>query len=279
MNSPDSRTATAPDERALEASIEKLFISFGNNHVLKGVDLRIARGEIVAIIGASGGGKSVLLKLMIGCLHPSAGCVRMADHEAPGSPLVDLDSLDEQGMDRLRRHWAVVFQKNALYGGTVYENIALGLADVKGEDDQQIRSHVRTVLEAVGLEYSTVAEMQRDEVSGGMAKRVAIARALALDPVLMFYDEPTSGLDPARAGQIQTLIQNVHNRMPEIGIQRTSIIVTHDVGLLYRLRPRIIMLHDGRVYFDGSTDDFQKIDSAEVAPYLKLMPLLHARVR
>lgn len=262
----------------VETRAEDLHKSFGSNPVLRGINLTVRRGEIVAIVGASGGGKSVLLKHLIGILRPDSGRVWMADHESPGSPLVDLAGLDEGGMDRLRRHWAVVFQKNALFTGSVYDNIALGLSDVKGLDDQSIRERVRNVLEAVGLNFEEVSRMERDQVSGGMAKRVAVARALALDPVLMLYDEPTSGLDPARAEQIQDLIRDVHRRNSDLGIARTTLIVTHDTGLLYRLRPRIIMLHEGRIYFDGAAEEFEQADSDVIRPYLALMPALHQRI-
>jgi phospholipid/cholesterol/gamma-HCH transport system ATP-binding protein len=259
--------------------VENLHKSFGRNQVLRGVNLSIRRGEMVAIVGASGGGKSVLLKHLIGVLRPDVGRVCTADHESPGSPLVDLATLDEAGMDRLRRHWAIVFQKNALFSGTVFDNVALGLSDVKGMSDQQIRDRVRQVLESVGLGFDEVAPMDRDQVSGGMAKRVAIARALALDPVLMFYDEPTTGLDPGRSEQIQNLIAEVHGRPADDGERRTTIIVTHDTGLLFRLQPRIIMLHEGVVHFDGTAEAFQHSDSPAVRPYLELMPVLQARAR
>lgn len=270
---------TVDDPRPLEVLVEGLHKSFGRNHVLRGVSLSIRRGEMAAIVGASGGGKSVLLKHLIGALRPDKGRVCMADHELPGAPLVNLATLDEAGMDQLRRHWAIVFQKNALFSGTVYENVALGLSDVKGMNDQQIHDRVRQVLESVGLGFDEVAPMDRDQVSGGMAKRVAIARALALDPVLMFYDEPTTGLDPGRSEQIQNLITEVHNRPADDGQRRTTIIVTHDTALLFRLGPRIIMLHDGVVDFDGTADAFQHSDSPAVRPYLELMPVLQARAR
>lgn len=263
--------------RPLEIQVTKLHKSFGINKVLQGVDLSVHRGEMIAIVGASGGGKSVLLKHMIGVLRPDSGRVCVADHEATGSPLVDLSMLDEEGLDRLRRHWGVVFQKNALFSGNVFDNVALGLEDVKGMEEQRIRERVEEVLKAVGLDYNAVAPMDREQVSGGMAKRIAIARALALDPVLIFHDEPTTGLDPGRAEQIQELIREVHHRTPELGIQRTTVIVTHDSSLLYRLQPRIIMLAEGKVFFDGSTRDFQSNDSPIVRPYQAVMPILHAR--
>lgn len=121
--------------------------------------------------------------------------------------------------------------------------------------------------------------MEREELSGGMAKRVAVTRATALDPALIFYDEPTTGLDPEHAEQIQKLVASVHLRKSDLGIQKTSVIVTHDTALLSRLQPRVIMLHDGKVWFDGSTEAFRGVDSDIVRPYVELMPALHGRVQ
>src|SRR5207249_3619807 len=202
------------------------------NAVLRGVDLVVRRGELAAIVGASGSGKTVLLKHLIGHLHPDRGRVLLADHESPDAPLVDLASLDEEATDRLRRHWAVVFQKNALFTGTVYDNIALGLFDVKGMDETQARQRATEMLKSVGLDPDQVLDVDRDQLSGGMAKRVAVARALALDPVVMFYDEPTTGLDPEHAQQIHELIKEVHEKRAERDVQRTTIIITHDTVLL-----------------------------------------------
>jgi phospholipid/cholesterol/gamma-HCH transport system ATP-binding protein len=114
--------ATPPEVRA-----EDVHKAFGDHHVLRGIDLTVTRGELVAIVGGSGSGKTVLLRHFLGFLNPDRGRVWVADHESPGSPLVDLATLDDNGMDRLRRHWAIVFQGNALFPGTVYENIALVL--------------------------------------------------------------------------------------------------------------------------------------------------------
>ena len=264
-------------EVPLEIRVEGVRKSFGAIAVLRGVNLDVHRGEMIAIVGESGGGKTVLLRIMIGQIRPDQGRVWLADHELNGAPLVDLSQLSDEQMDSLRRHWAVVFQKNALFTGTVYQNIALGLSEVKGLDAGEIDRRVRSVIASVGLNPDQVLQLDRDNLSGGMAKRVAVARALALDPVLIFYDEPTTGLDPEHAGQIQDLIRDVHQRIPEMGIPRTSVIVTHDIGLLYRLRPRILVLHDGGVNFDGGYDAFVSSDSPVIRPYLELMPALHHR--
>jgi phospholipid/cholesterol/gamma-HCH transport system ATP-binding protein len=266
-----------PHGSPLEIRAEDLHKSFNQKHVLNGISLDIRRGEMIAVVGESGGGKTVLLKHFMGRLQPDAGRVFVADHESPGTPLRDLSTLDDGQMDRLRRHWAVVFQKNALYTGTVYDNIALGLEEIKGYDVAEIARRVREAVAAVGLDPDHVPQLAREELSGGMAKRVALARAMALDPALIFYDEPTTGLDPEHAGQIQQLIRTVHQRKPDPQTDRTTVIVTHDAALLFHLQPRVVMLHGGKVFFDGSTEQFSRSDSPVIRPYLELMPILHGR--
>lgn len=261
---------------ATEIRVENLHKSFGANHVLRGVNLSINRGEIIAIVGGSGSGKTVLLEQIIGQMRPDQGKVWLADHESEDSPLVELSTLNEAGMDRLRIHWAVVFQSNALFSGTVEENISLALQYVQGLDDAETQKRVRRAIQAVGLEPDDVLPIQRDQLSGGMAKRVAIARALALDPLLMFFDEPTTGLDPEHAKLIENLILTTY-KQEQAGVSRTTLIVTHDKDLLYRLRPRVIMLHEGQVFFDGSYTAFEQSDSPIIRPYFELMPVLHQR--
>jgi phospholipid/cholesterol/gamma-HCH transport system ATP-binding protein len=263
----------------LEVRADGVYKAFGGHAVLRGVDLTIRRGELVAIVGGSGTGKTVLLRHFLGRYPPDRGRVWVADHESDGAPLVDLATLDEAGMDRLRRHWAIVFQGNALFPGTVYENIALALREVKGMGEAEIGRRAAEVVTAVGLDVGSVLNLDRAELSGGMAKRVGIARALALEPALIFYDEPTSGLDPHLAQQIQDLINRVHVRGQDGVPRRTTILVTHDKDLLYRLQPRVVMLHEGRVGFDGSYESFRRSESAVIRPYFDLMPELHQRVR
>jgi phospholipid/cholesterol/gamma-HCH transport system ATP-binding protein len=262
-----------PKERPIEIRVEGLHKAFGGVPVLKGIDLEVARGDLVAIIGASGCGKSVLLHHIIGHLKPDRGRILLADHEQPGAPLVDLAALDEPGLDRIRIHTAVVFQRNALFSATVYENIALWLREIKHLDEEEIGRRAREALDAVGFEGDdTVLRKDRAELSGGMAKRVALARALAMRPYTIFYDEPTTGLDPTNAAQIHDLIVATHKQR---GVERTTVIITHDKDLLRRLAPRIVMLDDGRVHFDGPYAEFEAADSDIIRPYLEAMPTLH----
>jgi phospholipid/cholesterol/gamma-HCH transport system ATP-binding protein len=277
-SAPSSRVkAGEAADRPAEIQVEGLHKSFDKNHVLRGIDVVINRGDIVAIVGDSGSGKTVLLKHIIGQLQPDEGRVLVADHEAEGAPLKDLSTLDEEQMDHLRIHWAIVFQRNALLTGTVYDNIHLWLQEIKNMEEGDIRKRAHDVLKAVGLEPDKVMELDRSELSGGMAKRVAIARALAMDPLVMFYDEPTPGLDPKHAQLIHELIYSVHHQKPQSGTERTTLIITHDKDLLTRLQPRIVMLHEGKVFFDGTYEAFKQSKSKVIRPYFDLMPILHRR--
>lgn len=282
MHRPDSpcdRPQASEDDTApLEIRTEDLHKSFGSNHVLRGINLDIHRGEILAIVGGSGCGKTVLLEHLIGHMHPDQGRVFVADHDRENAPLTDLAPLDDQAMDHIRTHWAVVFQRNALFSGTVYENIALWLREVRHLDEDEIRRRARVAVDAVGLNPDTVLVKEREDLSGGMAKRVAVARALAMEPILMFYDEPTTGLDPHHAAQIHDLICHTHRQEQQADLQRTTAIITHDKDLLHRLRPRIVMLHDGLVFFDGPYKAFEQSDSPVIRPYFDLMPVLQRRV-
>ncbi len=271
-----SKSRMTSNETA-EIKLENVHKSFEGRKILNGITVSIRRGEIVAIVGGSGSGKTVLMRHILGHFMPDSGNVLVADHELEGAPLVDLSALDESQLDHLRRHWAVVFQRNALFSGSVYENIALALREVKGLPEDEIQKRATRVLTAVGLNVNSVMQLDRDELSGGMAKRVAIARALALEPLLLFYDEPTTGLDPQMAEQIQNLILENHQQSISRSDKHTTLIITHDKDLLHRLRPRVVMLHQGKIFFDGTYEAFNQSDSPEVRPYLDRMDSLHYR--
>lgn len=272
-----SRRQPDRQQDALEIRVEDLHKAFGDLRVLRGVDLEVRRADLLAIVGPSGCGKTVLLDHIIGLHAPDRGRVLVANHERNGAPLLDLAELDQSELDAIRRHWAVVFQRNALFSGTVYENIALWLREVGHLSEKEILPRVKHSLNAVGLDFESVMDKDRDELSGGMAKRVAVARAVAMNPHLIFYDEPTTGLDPHHAGQIHELLIDTHNATLDDGTPRTSVLITHDKDLLARLKPRIVMLHEGRVFFDGPYDEFEESDSELVRPYFELMPALHQR--
>ena len=264
-------------ESTTEIRVTRLHKAFEGKAVLRGVDLEIPRGDLVAVVGGSGCGKTVLMNHILGLLVPDQGRVEVADHERDGAPLTDLANLDDKRLALLHTHWGVVFQSNALFSGTVYDNIRLWLDEIKHMPDSEIVPVARRVLEAVSLP-SDEAFLDTDigSLSGGMAKRLATARALSMDPELIFYDEPTTGLDPTSAAQVQDLIRATHEARAD-ATPRTTVIITHDKDLLGRLRPRMVMLHQGQVFFDGSFEDFAESESPVVRPYFDLMPVLHQR--
>jgi len=261
-----------------ELRIDGLCKAFGAHRVLTGIDLSIERGEIVAIVGGSGSGKTVLLNHILGRLDPDQGRVLVADHDMDGAPLIDLTALDTMETDRLHTHWGVVFQRNALFSGTVLDNIGLWLSEVRGLEEPEIIAVAQKVLAAVDLpDTDDFMATDVNELSGGMAKRLAVARALAMDPEVLFYDEPTTGLDPTTASTMHDLIARTHVAPTRSGKHRTTLIVTHDKDLLRRLQPRTVMLHEGGVFFDGPFEDFEGSASPIIRPYFDLMPVLHGR--
>jgi len=262
----------------VEIQIEGLSKAFGNHQVLRGIDLKIRRGELVAVVGGSGCGKTVLLNHILGQLEPDAGVVRVADHDRADdqgtAPLVNVAQLSPAQLDALHTHWGVVFQMNALFSGSVFDNIRLWLHEVKHLEDEDIVPIARRVLGAVSLDdRDAFLETDVNSLSGGMAKRLAVARALSMNPDAIFYDEPTTGLDPTSASQIQDLILATHEQNGQL--ERTTLIITHDKDLLGRLEPRTVMLHEGQVFFDGPFHDFAASASPIIRPYFDQMPVLH----
>lgn len=263
---------------ASEIRVEGLHKTFDEQQVLRGVDLEIHRGELITVVGGSGCGKTVLLNHILGLMTPDAGRIMVTDYARSDAALVDLATLADRQIDNIHTHWGAVFQSNALFSGTVLDNIALWLREVRNLEDDAIVESARSVLASVALpENSGFLETDVCALSGGMAKRLAVARALSMDPMVMFYDEPTTGLDPTTASEIQDLVLATHLEKGRNGLARTTVIVTHDKDLLVRLRPRTVMLHEGRVLFDGPFDEFEASDSSIIRPYFDLMPALHQR--
>lgn len=217
--------------------------SFGDKPVLRGLDLTIQTGESVVIIGRSGCGKSVLLKLIIGLLTPDAGSI-LIDGE-------DITTMAPADLYRTRRKFGVLFQGAALFDSmTVYENVSLGLrenTDLSEEEMGRIVAERLAMVDMPGVE-----ELKPAELSGGMKKRVGLARALAMNPQYVLYDEPTTGLDPINADVINELIKNLNSRLSV-----TTIVVTHDMVSAYKVADRIVMLHRGVIIFDGTPDQIK----------------------
>ncbi len=265
-------------ERSAEILIEDAAKAFDGRPVLNGIDLRIGRGDVLAIVGGSGCGKTVLMNLILNQLRPDRGRVLVTDHSLLGEPLVDQAEIGADEMSRIHRHWGVVFQRNALFSGSVFDNIALWLREVKNLDDAAIEAVARRVLGAVDLPVGDdFLAHDTEALSGGMAKRLAIARALSMNPAVIFYDEPTTGLDPSNSSHIHELIHATHFEARPGEPVRTTVIITHDKDLLKRLKPRTVLIDGGLVFFDGSLDAFEASDAPEIRPYFELMPTLHGR--
>lgn len=256
----------------IEINIKDLKKGFDGNLVLNDINLNIHRGEIVAIVGGSGCGKTVLLKHILGQLKPDSGEVLVANHETDPAKLTRINDVDEHELGLIHTHWGVVFQNNALFSGSVMDNMSLWLDEIKNLSPAEIKPIATNALKSVGLPCNDeFLSRSVSDLSGGMAKRLAVARAIAMDPKVIFYDEPTTGLDPTSAMQIHELIIATHKQ------NRTTVIITHDKDLLKRLKPRIIMLHSGNIYFDGTLDEFEKSNSEYIRPYFDMMVKLQQR--
>ena len=220
---------------------------FGHLVVLAGVDLQVQPGESVVIIGASGSGKSVLLKHIVGLLRPDDGEVYFDGRR--------IDILAEREIMPIRRRCGFLFQMGALFDSmTVGENIAFPLVTHTKKSKDEIAEIVAQKLGMVGL--PGIEKKIPGELSGGQKKRVALARAIALDPQLILYDEPTTGLDPIRSDVINELIIKLQREL-----HTTSVSVTHDMNSAFKIANRIVMLHDGKIIIDGTPDQIKNTDN------------------
>jgi phospholipid/cholesterol/gamma-HCH transport system ATP-binding protein len=223
--------------------------------VLDGIDLEVAHGETVTVLGRSGSGKSVLLRLIIGLQRPDAGSIQIN-----GQEIVDLprDRLNE-----IRKKLGFLFQHAALYDSlTVEENVAFPLRRHTDLPEAERKARAVELLSRVKLEED-LAKMPAD-LSGGMKKRVGLARALALDPEIVLLDEPTAGLDPITAAEIIELIQQIQQER-----KTSAIVVTHDLRSVEALSDRVAVLHEGNIVVEGTFEEVQKSDDRFVSAFLK----------
>lgn len=235
-------------------SLRGLYKSFGDLHVLRGIDLDVYRGENVVVLGRSGTGKSVLIKIISGMLKPDEGQVRVLGME--------VDKLPDKDLRDLRLKIGFSFQSSALYDSmTVRENLEFPLVrNVKRLSQQEVNKAVEDVLEAVGLEQAI--NQMPSELSGGQRKRIGIARTLILHPEIMLYDEPTAGLDPITSIDINNLINEVQERY-----KTTSIIITHDLTCAKSTGNRLAMMMDGTFIRQGTFEEVFNTDEARVKSF------------
>ena len=234
--------------------VQQLYKSFGAQPVLRGVDLDVATGEIMVIIGRSGGGKSVLLKHLIGLLRPDAGAVLVDG--------TDITRLRGSALDAIRRRYGVVFQGGALFDSlSVADNVAFPLREKSRLSAAEIDGRVEEKLAQVGL--TGMGDKNPAEISGGMRKRVAIARALVTEPEVVFFDEPTTGLDPILVNTIHHLIQDLHARL-----HFTAVVVSHEIPEIFRLADRVAMLHEGLIVESGPPEAIQSSANPVVRQFI-----------
>lgn len=234
--------------------IEALTKRFGERAVLDGVDLQIDRGESRVIIGRSGTGKSVLLKLLLGILMPDSGKIIV-----DGTEMTELSPKERY---RIRLKFGILFQGAALFDSlTVAGNVGFALVEHTRQTPGEIRSRVSECLEQVGLKGNE--DLFPAELSGGMKKRVGLARAIAMKPEILLFDEPTTGLDPITADAINQLMIQLNDQL-----KTTSVTVTHDMASAFRIADRISMLHEGMILKTGSPDDFKSAEDPLVRSFV-----------
>ena len=257
---PDTYNAVVPT-CPTEIAVSLRGVVFGYDRrrpVLKGVDMDIPRGKVVAIMGGSGCGKTTILRLVGGQLRPQAGHVVVAGREVP--------KLTRDELFALRRRIGMLFQFGALFTDmSVFENVAFPLRENTDVPEELIRDRVLMKLNAVGLRGT--ARLRPSELSGGMARRVALARAIALDPMLMMYDEPFAGLDPISLGVVGQLIRKLNDAL---GI--TSVVVTHDIYESLKIVDYIYFISDGKVIAQGTPEEVRVSSDAYVRQFVDGAP-------
>jgi len=234
--------------------VTDLHKAFGDQTVLNGVNFHVAQGETLAVLGRSGTGKSVLLKLMIGLQKPDSGSVRIAGQE--------MTELDSTQLNEVRKKVGFLFQQAALYDSlSVEENVAFPLIRHAGMSDADQKKRVQDLLAGVGMDK----ELQKmpSEISGGMQKRVGLARALALDPNILLFDEPTAGLDPITAAEIGELILELKEKR-----KMTAVVVTHDIHNAKVFSDRLVLVHEGNILAEGTFADLKKSKEQVVVQFL-----------
>ncbi len=235
------------DQNPAVVEVEDVHKSFGDLHVLRGISFRVEEGETLCILGASGDGKTTMLKVLMGVLPPDSGRVSIFGEDIYHAAAEDLAAL--------RRKIGVTFQSGALLNSmSLADNIALPLEYHTELDQDTIATMVKIKLQQVGL--LDAADRRPSEVSGGMKKRAAVARALAMDPEILFYDEPSAGLDPIATASLDRLINDL-----KTGMGITSVVVTHEMESVRRIADRVLLQYRGQVLLDGTLQDL--LDSPE----------------
>ena len=234
--------------------VKNLYKSYGEKEVLSDISLSVSQGQSLAIVGKSGAGKSVLLRCLIGLVKPDNGTIYV-DNKL-------INTMNFSQLQKIRSSIGMVFQFGALFDSmTVRENISLALQKLTKLNKNEIEQRVHNSLEKVGM--ANTEHLMPAELSGGMKKRVGIARAIAIKPAYLFYDEPTTGLDPVMTDSINRLIR----KFQDTG-EVTSVIITHEMRTVYDVADRVLLLHEGRIQYDGSPDTINNVDDPVVQQFI-----------
>lgn len=245
--------------------LSNINMEFHGKQILHDINLEIAQGETMVIIGPSGSGKSTILRLIIGLLKPTMGEIMIKDQE--------ISCLSEEHLNKVRMDMGMVFQYSALFDSmTVGENVAFGLREHSDMEEKEIIKIVSRNLRMVGL--ADQQDRMPNELSGGMKKRVSLARAIAMKPEIMLYDEPTAGLDPIMSGTIDRLIMNT-KRM--LGV--TSVVVTHHMSSAFTVADRIAMIHNGSIIEIGTVEEIKQSENPLVQQFIHGLKTPGAYVR
>ena len=248
----DTRSEPAPK---LAIEVSNLHKSFGNQHVLRGVDLVVPEGTTCVLMGVSGSGKTVLMKHIMALLQPDRGTVLVEGE--------DVSKLDEAGLDRMRRQQGVLFQANALFDSlNVFDNVAFPLRERTRLSEAEIQAAVNETLGKVGLSHA--ARRFPGELSGGMQKRVGFARATILQPKILLYDDPTAGLDPLTTAAVNEIITTGKQQLGA-----TSLVITPDVASAFGMADHLALMHEGRIVEYGPPDAFRESKHPAVMAFLR----------
>ena len=234
--------------------VKNLYKSYGGKGVLSDISLSVSHGQSLAVVGKSGAGKSVLLRCLIGLVKPDNGTIYV-DNKL-------INTMNFSQLQKIRSSIGMVFQFGALFDSmTVEENISLALQKLTKLNENEVQQRVHDSLEEVDM--AGTENLMPAELSGGMKKRVGIARAIAIKPTYLFYDEPTTGLDPVMTDSINRLIR----KFQDTG-EVTSVIITHEMRTVYDVADRVLLLHEGRIQYDGSPDTINNVDDPVVQQFI-----------
>lgn len=235
---------------------ENIYKSFGKRAILKGINFDLPKGKTTVILGVSGGGKSTIIKHIVGLLTPDSGSIYINDKK--------LDVSDEESLLAIRKKVGFLFQHGALFDSmNVFDNVAFGVREHQNLSQEKIKRIVEAKLTMVGLDTEVVSPLFPDELSGGMRKRVGLARTLALEPEAILYDEPTSGLDPISSDFITKMIVDVQQNL---GV--TSVLISHDIKEAFKAGDYFLMLHEGVIVEAGDATHFKASSHRAVQEFL-----------